>query len=267
MNLRRSTTNHHNVSLLTGWHPTRRDLLKAGAAAGLAAVEDRMDAEAYEEWGRHWETGARLLEGLTDAMARYQPANRRQLPVRKGPTDVSRVEPAFSHVAEAFAGVYSSLGPAKVRCWSERDWVALLREMNAVSPERYPIDGMLGFTDLGGNKINLAPEVCDGLVALHYEGARPSGDMTQIHIALAVGTLAHELEHTRRVANEAAAECYGMQALKQVARRLGADVQYASELATVYWEEVYPLNPPRYRSPACRPGGPLDLTPATPAWP
>jgi hypothetical protein len=239
---------------------------EAGAEAGLAAIEDPMDAEAFEEWGRHWTAGQRLFEGLREPLAYYDPANRRELPVRKGASAVSRIEPTFSHLAYRLVPPRATWPPTRVRCWAERDWVALLREMSAVSPGRYPVDSLLGFTHIGDHRINLSPGVCEALVALRYEGARPTGD-AQLAVALGVATLAHEMQHTAGVASEAAAECYGMQTIKRVARRLGAEPEYADALVQRYWQEIYPRNPPRYRSGECRDLGALDRSPRTSAWP
>jgi hypothetical protein len=58
-----------------------------------------------------------------------------------------------------------------------------------------------------------------------------------------------------------------MQNLAPLARALGADTRYARQLADFFWTRMYPLDDPRYRSPACRPGGRLDLRRHRDIWP
>jgi len=100
-----------------------------------------------------------------------------------------------------------------------------------------------------------------------------------------IWTLAHESIHLADLVSgasvdrveeqiEARADCYGLQRLAEVATRLGADQGGAVQLALYAWEVLYPrrtdLVSPRgehYWSSECRPGGNLDLNPATPAWP
>ena len=38
-------------------------------------------------------------------------------------------------------------------------------------------------------------------------------------------------------------------------------------LATTYWKDLYPRNPPGYRTQLCHDGGPLDLNPESDRWP
>ncbi len=86
--------------------------------------------------------------------------------------------------------------------------------------------------------------------------------------AYAVGVLAHESEHLLSpAASEAETECYGMQEIRRVARRLGADAAYANRLAMRYWFEVYPSEPADYKSGECVNGRSLDANPGSSRWP
>ena len=238
-----------------------------GAQAGLRAVRDEVDTDALEEWGRHWETGGRLVQSARDVFADYSPANQKKLKVVKGMTTASRQEPTFSSAAEYVVQGESDRGSLEVRCWSDRDWAAVLRDMNAYASGRFPIETTLGFTGVGDYRVNLAPEVCEALAMLFYERARPADGDAKIALALSVGTLAHEAQHARGVVNEAAAECYGMQYVRRLARGLRVEPAYANELAALYWQEVYPRNAAAYRSRECRNGGALDAFPKTSVWP
>jgi len=88
--------------------------------------------------------------------------------------------------------------------------------------------------------------------------------------AEAIQTLAHESIHLQGDAVEADAECYGMQAAASVAQQLGDTADDARAIAQYYATLLYPqrrTQSPAYWSPACRPGGALDLTPGDGVWP
>jgi hypothetical protein len=73
--------------------------------------------------------------------------------------------------------------------------------------------------------------------------------------------------HLSRFWDEIEAECYGLQNVAAAAQELGASESYASELAQVAWQEIYPQMPADFRSPDCRNNGPLDLNRAQAEWP
>jgi hypothetical protein len=84
--------------------------------------------------------------------------------------------------------------------------------------------------------------------------------------ALAVEALAHEAYHLAGVRDEAATQCYGLQAMRFVAGRLGL----SAELADTYVRAAvarYPTLPEEYMSVQCREGGVLDLHPETGVFP
>lgn len=103
--------------------------------------------------------------------------------------------------------------------------------------------------------------VCAALVRL-----ADGDDVPLERAALAVEALAHESYHLAGVRDEAATQCYGIQAMRFVAARLGvpADVgQTYVEAATAR----YPTLPEAYRSVECREGGALDLHPERGVFP
>jgi hypothetical protein len=185
-------------------------------------------------------------------------ANRR-LPRAGGDTEVSRIEPRFGRVTSEVVR-----RPVEVVCWSRDEWAQVLREWGAY----------IGTTDLGAfahyddDRVYLGPEYCEGLVDLAYRGRRPTSGEAQEKIADGVATLGHEAEHlVAAAAGEAETECYGMQDIRPIARRLGASPEYAAGLAEVYWDELYETLPDDYVSPDCRDGGPWDRNDASPVWP
>jgi hypothetical protein len=78
--------------------------------------------------------------------------------------------------------------------------------------------------------------------------------------------LAHEAYHTAGVTNEAATNCYAIQAMAWTAERLGARPAEAA-LAARAMAALAPLQRGVYATSECRPGARLDLTPQTPEFP
>ncbi|MDQ3866056.1 MAG: hypothetical protein M3304_04415 [Actinomycetota bacterium] len=280
--LRRVTRCSESYERLVGEPPSERladaavlardacESYEEGARAELEVLRDR-HRSSLREWASYWATGAALLESVRDVFADYTPSNEQKLPRRSGVTEVSRIEPVFSRAAEKAivrgAAPWAHSHSLQVRCWSRRDWGPLLRRTNALfHVTRLPPD-TLGYQDLVGDyRINLSASVCKALTAFRYEHSRPEG-MEKLELARALQTLAHEAEHARGIASEPVAECYGAQRVRRVAIALGADPAYADALAKAYWNNVYPVAPPPYRSWECRHGGALDLAPSSSAWP
>lgn len=100
-----------------------------------------------------------------------------------------------------------------------------------------------------------------------YDHARPTGGSRLELAAYAVALLSHESQHARGFRAEAVAECYGIQSIRRTSALLGIEPGYADLLARTYWAQEYPRNRPDYRSPECRAGGALDLTPDDGVWP
>jgi hypothetical protein len=88
-----------------------------------------------------------------------------------------------------------------------------------------------------------------------------------LEIAWSLNTLAHESYHMAGVRNEAQTECYALQAIDFVSRRLGATPEQARALATFSFDQLPGRMPPEYSSPECHDGGRYDLHPNDPVWP
>jgi hypothetical protein len=88
-----------------------------------------------------------------------------------------------------------------------------------------------------------------------------------VQLAWSLNALAHESYHLAGVRNEAQTECYALQAIDFVARRLGGSPDQARALATLAFDQLPRRMPPEYSSPDCRNGGRLDLLPNNPVWP
>ena len=89
-------------------------------------------------------------------------------------------------------------------------------------------------------------------------------------ITMALAVVAHESYHVLGYSNEAQVECYGMQSIWFVANKLGASIDEAQALASLYATRMYPTrraNTPAYWSPECRDGGKYDLRRSLARWP
>jgi hypothetical protein len=139
-----------------------------------------------------------------------------------------------------------------------------------------PNSGWVDFDQNGtpGDKTNLSASTCRGLERVWRGdqtsfGCLISGscDEETLHAVWGVVTLAHESWHLRGVTDEAITQCYAIQTVEQVARRLGVSRQNAHVIAV--WvaldDAVAPVG--QYHSPECRPGGEYDRHPETPDWP
>jgi hypothetical protein len=175
----------------------------------------------------------------------------RPLPTLAGPSLKSRIDPTLSQAAEDFAGMR-----VQVRCWSAGDWtrLALAHEYG----NRREAARLAGYA--GAGRLHIPSRSCDALLSFTTYGRNwweASDDLL---------LFAHELQHVRGVHDEAAAECYGLQSVDSLARRLGASVDDARFLAWLasfhYLEDL-----PEYRSPHCREGGALDLHSERTDWP
>ena len=128
--------------------------------------------------------------------------------------------------------------------------------------------------DAGGrpeNHTDLSPETCAQLRKLtHVDFScldRGTCGYAQFQAGWAAHTLAHEAFHLRGFGDEGVTECYALQNTSFVAQRLGLPRQRAEELQRWLFAKGYPNEPPDYHAAGCYAGGPLDLSPQTPAWP
>jgi hypothetical protein len=88
-----------------------------------------------------------------------------------------------------------------------------------------------------------------------------------LETAWSLNAFAHESYHLAGVRNEAETECYALQAIDFVARRLGSSPGQARALALFAFDQLPSRMPPEYGSRECRDGGALDLHPGNPVWP
>jgi hypothetical protein len=206
------------------------------------------------------EEAQRGSEVLLEADQMVPPGEVDDLPVIGGDTGRSRVEPRFGRVASRLAGK-----DVEARCWSMPDWRRLMREERTYTGGRVGSD-TLGFAGINGNRVNLAPDVCQSLVDLAYNGVRPQDEAARLMLAAAVVTLSHEAQHSKGIAREAEAECNAIQVAHRTAIKLGASRTYAASLVHAYWAH-YDEELKAYRSAECRKGGGLDLGYADSIWP
>jgi hypothetical protein len=122
--------------------------------------------------------------------------------------------------------------------------------------------GSVSFTANGpGDRAGLDRPICTALARLEQGEPVSVGDGS-----LAVEALAHEAYHLAGVRDEAATQCYALQAMRYVAERLGV----SGEVADAYVAAAvarYPSLPDAYRSFECREGGTLDLHPESGVFP
>jgi hypothetical protein len=241
------------------------DLLREGcqaveraAASDVEALRTR-DADQLLASEGDWAAGFLAAEQAAEAVLARLTKNR-DLPVVRGRSSRSRIVPRYSIAATDLV-----FFEQQVRCWSNRDWKAILREERAYwnGVPTSDIVGLFGAKD----RVHLAPEICKGLDVFAHSRRRPKSGTALLEVALAVETLAHEAEHRRGSANEAITECRAAQRTRKAARLLGASRRYSALLAETFWAEVYPYKPAAYRAASCRDGGRLDLRPRSSVWP
>jgi hypothetical protein len=185
------------------------------------------------------------------------------LPVKGGNVSSSRIEPRFGRALNRLVYKSADAAQIEVRCWSKEDWPWV----------KYEWGGYAGTLDFAGFaydqfRISAAPEYCASLVGLVYGHERPTKGRALLQAAASVALLAHEGGHLyESETNEARTECLAVQRIDELGRILGLGGEYSDMLARVYWEDLYPLNTPAYKTELCRNGGPLDLHPDTDTWP
>jgi hypothetical protein len=181
---------------------------------------------------------------------------------RSAPLESQPAETPLTHALTGVARTISRRDDVWVRCGDTGDPAVL---------------GSVGFYGTKpGNEALLAPVICSTLGRLR-EGRLPSLDCTRlgggqcsmevIRLAWATSALAHESFHLAGVRNEAAAECYGLQATALAASSLGAPAGYAQTLEDYTFWNVRPPIDGGYFSAECKDGGKLDLRPGDHRWP
>jgi hypothetical protein len=121
------------------------------------------------------------------------------------------------------------------------------------------------------NWTDLAPDTCSELRQFSQVDFscldRHACGFMQFEAGWAAHTLAHETFHLRGFEDEGVTECYAMQNTAFVAEQLGLSANLASALQQWIFAKGFRNEPSDYQSPLCYRGGPLDLTPGTPAFP
>lgn len=188
---------------------------------------------------------------------------RLDLPVFKGPSAQSRVDPLYSKIASEIAKK-----PAQVRCWGATDWNSLHVDFQEHEGGGEGLRWVLGFVRPRSQIVNLAPEVCRRLDLVAYQRKRPGTFNPKLQIAEAVDTLAHEAIHAYGIEDEAVTECSSMQLTELVAMRLGTTLAYGRDLGRFLWRYRWPQTVgTEYFTDDCYDGGPLDLFPNSDIWP
>ena len=152
-----------------------------------------------------------------------------------------------------------------VYCWSSADWEHESRSWD--SSKLGPLGPWRSYTDPTTRNVMLGPNVCTELERLRGRNRPISSYDDRRAAAWSVETVSHESVHVAGIANEARAECYGVQRAARAAIWLGLTAEEGRFLARLYWREWYPRDAASYRSTDCRDGGALDLHAGTHRWP
>lgn len=249
--------------------PTQRLAQAAGLVGAACGHYARVAEEGMKAVRDGSETGEQMLLAFRRAVTagillseKLPPGEAQRLPVREAKGNDSRINGRYGQVAGRLVE-----RNVEVRCWKKQDWKRVLREASVTHKTRLRPGEVYGYVGLGSRRVNLAPWVCHQLDRLVYDRVQPQGFHERLLMSAAVGALGHESYHRIGVESEAAAECYGMQRIREAARALGARPAYADGLALLAWQ-TYDLLPRAYRSPECRDGGKLNLDRiGGPPWP
>ena len=195
---------------------------------------DRRDAAAEARSGRA--AAAALLES--------ELVSRRPLPLAGGLFGISRVEPRLGRAASETLG-----RQVEVRCWSQGDWEAVVREEAAYQRRSVLAPGIGAFALPDRGALQVQSVDCGPLVRL-ARGNLPTSNGRRFELAQALGVFAYAFARLRA---EPGAEpvCSAVWAYSDLARALGAPTEEARSLARLYVEEVGPLLPETARPSAC----------------
>ncbi|MDQ3067587.1 MAG: hypothetical protein M3R12_10630 [Actinomycetota bacterium] len=139
-----------------------------------------------------------------------------------------------------------------------------------------PNSGWVDFDEHGNpsDTTSLSAATCSSLERV-WRGKQPAYacllrnacDGDTLGAVMGIVTLAHESWHLRGVTNEAQTQCYAVQSVEAVARRLGVAPLEARAVALRVAHDDARTPEGEYHSAQCRPGGRYDLHPETRAWP
>jgi hypothetical protein len=174
--------------------------------------------------------------------------------------------PRLARVASLLAGRRTA-----VSCFSREDWDERVRELRQrqLDPNDLPA-WFRGYTishDGTGPAVGLSAEVCAELNPL-LNGSNSMKTARSLDVfASSINVLAHESVHASGIHDEARTNCFGIQTIRRTMMLFGRTSREGQHVATYFWENLYPLQAPRYRSPECRNGGRFDRHRNTSTWP
>jgi hypothetical protein len=184
------------------------------------------------------------------------------LPTLGGITETSRIEPLYTRIARDLTG-----RDVEVRCWSEADWAERSKEVTHWTRGKMRPGEWTAYVSYDYERANLSPAICRSLGRWAYERRWPEGRWGVYNFVWSIKVLAHETQHLKEIANEAKADCYGLQTMTEVAARLGIEDGRARWLANYAWHYIYPRARGEYWSAECRDGGELDIRRGSSIWP
>ena len=238
-----------------------RSACAAVSAWGRALAEGASSSDSSQVHSKELEVQESLDEAQQELSSSFLAVE--PLPVKGGNVSTSRIEPRFGRALNTLVYKRADAAQLEVRCWSKEEWPRV----------KYEYGGYAGSVDFAGFaydlfRVSIDPTYCASLVDLVYGHERPTSGLPFLKMAASVALLAHEAGHLfESETNEARTECFAVQRVRELATILGTSRAYADELATAYWKDLYPRNPPGYRTPLCYDGGPLDLNPDSDRWP
>jgi hypothetical protein len=175
--------------------------------------------------------------------------------------------PRLARVASLLAGRRTA-----VSCFSREAWADRVRELRhrPLDPNDRPARSLRGYTIYHyrtGRAIGLSAEVCAELNPL-LSGSNSMRTAQSLDVfASSINVLAHESAHASGIHDEAKANCFGIQTIRRTMMLLGRTSGEGQHVATYFYDNLYPLQAPRYRSPECRNGGRLDRHRNRSTWP
>jgi hypothetical protein len=184
------------------------------------------------------------------------------LPTLGGITETSRIEPLYTRIASDLTG-----RDVEVRCWSEADWAERSKEVTSWTHGKMRPGEWTAYVSYDHERANLSPSICRSLGRWAYERRWPDDRREGYNFVWSVKVLAHETQHLKGIDNEAEADCYGLQAMTDVAARLGIDDERARWLAEYAWHNLYARTQGEYWSAECRDGAELDIRRGSSIWP
>jgi hypothetical protein len=151
----------------------------------------------------------------------------------------------FSAEASRIAG-----HPVEIRCDESGEQVGFVQHTDGVA-------------EVGGRLAYLAPDRCEELYRLAFEGETTGGT------ARGIAVLAHEAWHLQGVRDEATTECYALQSGVELGERLGLSADEARRLMrqALAQNQGGRTNLEYHVGPECRDGGSLDLDPGRTSFP